>query len=662
MNKKLCFIILLISSLFFSILFQNRSKEDIEALNVENVLTDISSKQRYEFSIFNANKETIQVFHDQLLNMVIRNKITIKTGYNQYLSNGDKIIRNYIYDSDNSYFMYLKDQFEYQGEDIDFGNINNQEYITTDNDSQASGLITLFNKNYLRTNHLIYEQRCIGNFIKDYNSVNNNINYYVFVNNDNEKSEIAELIKSHFDDRQYDINESFSEHNELISHNNYLVLIFFSISFLICLLYDLFKKYREISIVNIMGYKQIDIFKNYFLNESFMALTILIGSMLLYYIIFVSRVNEHTLQFIKDILLFILISIGIFVIVVIFFLFYLYKTRSYINIIQKKSFHSLVLTQLISKVIFMIIFTFFIIYSVIPTYPYYQMIYGYYKQKDIINNVYDIKNIQNVEGYSKILCQNGAIACDFTDIIRNGDNQGYIPYIIVNKEFLSLYNIKLDSNEATLIIPEKYKNIDIHQYQYQFDTNIEYTKENYSFYDPSLSIFTSIKNPIILVVNDNYPYMYHSLYLRKDKSIDDYKNLLTDIIDKEQIDIQDNGIFIQWVLRENAYPIVFDNILFLGLYIFTYFLLLELLVNIYIKNNDKETSLKIIHGYKYIHLYKELYLLNLMTFIIPLMIVFKFGVLKELLIYFVILFIIDNIYIFYKTYRLKYKIELLKEV
>lgn len=148
MNKKLYFIILLISSLFFSILFQNRSKEDIEALNVENVLTNISHKQRYEFSVFNANRETIDVFHKQLLDLAIRDKMTIKTGYDQYLDNGDKVIRNYIYDPDNLYFTFLKDQFEYQGQNIDYGNMISQGYVTTRKDSNASGMIELFNKKF----------------------------------------------------------------------------------------------------------------------------------------------------------------------------------------------------------------------------------------------------------------------------------------------------------------------------------------------------------------------------------------------------------------------------------------------------------------------------------------------------------------------------------
>lgn len=212
----------------------------------------------------------------------------------------------------------------------------------------------------------------------------------------------------------------------------------------------------------------------------------------------------------------------------------------------------------------MIIFTFFIIYSVLPTYPYYQMLYSYYKQKDIINNVYDIKNIQNSKDYSKILCQNGAIACDFTDILRNSQNNNqYIPYIIVNQEFLSLYNIHKNVQGPTLLIPQEYKNIDVKQYQYTLNTKVEYIKEKYEFYDPSLSILTSIKNPIILIMNEDYPYMYHSLYLKKEKSIDYYKTLLTDKIDRDQINIQDNGIYIQWILRENALPVVFVNVLFL---------------------------------------------------------------------------------------------------
>lgn len=108
MRKQLFLVIFLISSFFFSILFQERSQEDIDCLEIESILAEITNKQVYEFSIFNTPKDTVSKLHNKLLEYAVENKILVKTGYNQYLDNGYEIISNYLYDPTNMYFDFIK--------------------------------------------------------------------------------------------------------------------------------------------------------------------------------------------------------------------------------------------------------------------------------------------------------------------------------------------------------------------------------------------------------------------------------------------------------------------------------------------------------------------------------------------------------------------------
>lgn len=666
MNKKIGLIILLISSLFFSIFFQERASKDIQALKIETVLEKLTDKQRYEFSIFKSDKANIQLFHNAFIELAKQNKITVKTGYDRYLDDGNKRISNYIYDPDNLYFQFIKDQFEYNGQTIDFSNEKSSQYISTDLEAKAQGYIKLFDKQYLRNNKLIYELKGIGDFVQQFQAIDNNINYYIYTNDNDDIEKIKQLLQSQFTEGQYETSENLiSSHNEesnLSLNNNYIILCFFSFLFIICMLYMFYSKYREMMIVNLLGYRQTSIFKNYFLKEVILCLALLMSSLSIYFIVFVSRINEYTMSFLLNLINFFNVFVFAFIVFIILFIAYIYKTKKYRDLSRGRSLHRLIYIQLISKIIFMVIFTLFIISNIIPNYPYYEAVITYYKQKDIIDNIYDIKNIKNDKRTSQILSQNSAIGCDFTDILLNSHKEGYIPYIIVNQEYLSLYNIDIGSSQSTLIVPNQYKNIDLSSYKHNSNVQIDYTEKQYTFYDPSLSIATPIKCPIVLVANEEYNYPPYSIYLKNDKSIAYYKSLLSSVMSEDQIEIQQNKTYIEMVLREKVYPNILDNSLFTIIYFLTYCLILELLLSTYIKNKEKELSLKKIHGYAYIYLYKDIFLSNIFTFVIPLIISFKFNMFQDMFIYFMFILFVDIFYIAYRTYYLKINIELLKEV
>ncbi len=664
MRKQLFLVIFLISSFFFSVLFQERSQEDIDCLEIESMLAEITNKQVYEFSIFNTSKDTVSKLHNKLLEYAVENKILVKTGYNQYLDNGYEIISNYLYDPTNMYFDFIKKQYEYHGQNIDFSKIKSHQYISTDIFSNADGYYVLFDQNYLKRNKIIYEERCMANFIDNYHAVNDNINYYIYINSESDVDNLKKIIQSYLNETQYASFDNLTENHieNSLQSNSIIILLFLGTSFIIYMFYMFYNQYREMTIVNLLGYKQIEILKNYYFKPIILCFLVLFISLTFYFSIFVSRINSYTVSFFIDLLFFILVFISIFIISIFIFIIFIYKTKKYTYLSSGKTFDFIVFIQLINKTVFMSLFVIFIISSTIPNYPYYQLMSSYYHQKDIIDNVYDIKNIKDDKRYSKILCNNGAIACDFLDILMNKETKNYIPYIIVNEEFLHLYHIYLDIQKPTLIIPNQYNDIDPLTYNQNLDVETFYTNNNYTFYDPSLIVEFPIKNPIILVVKDEYQFSGQDFYLSKDKSIDEYKSLLSSIMDKNDIEIQENSKYIKSLLSEQVYPKVLDNILFISIYCLMYYFLLELLMSMYIKDKEKEISLKIIHGYSYIQIFKDIYFFNFLTMIIPFAISIKLEMMNELFGYFLAFLFVDGLHVFLKTYRLKSKVKLLKEV
>lgn len=659
--KRLLVLIFIISSLFFSILFQTRSNEDIEGLNIEDIYTQLTDQQLYEFSIFDVGKDSASKFHDELLDYACKQNIIVKTGYNEYLDNGKIIISNYIYDPQNLYFKFIKNHYEYRGNKIDFSHINNQQYISTDLNSSAQGYFILFDSHYLERKKEVYEIKPMKNFVEDYHAVNDNINYYVYIHNEKNIKDIEDLLEKNLASSQYmSFHDATHSHDKNMMNNNYLIFIFFSLSFVIYVIYMFYQKYKEMCIVNLLGYRVLDIFKNYFFKELLISLVALILFLIIYFMIFVSRINDFTISFFIDILSFILIIIALMSTLSMIFVFYIYIKR--VHLYKRNNLQNLIYVQLTGKIIYIIVLLMFIIKNIIPNYPYYQIMYTYYQQKDIIDSVYTISNIKDDKRYSQILCENGAIACDFSDILMNQDTEYYIPYIIVNEEYLALYDIELNEHRPTLLVPQKYKQINLNNYDQGLSVKTIYTDETHTFYDPSLVVNSAINDPIILVVNTEYQYLAMDLYLSNNKSIIYYKNLLTSIMDKEDIEIKENSQSIKSIIRESVIPKIWDNSLFLILYIFTYIYLLQFLISIYMKDKEKELSLKIIHGYHYIQLYREIYILDVLTFITPALLTLKFININDILVYLALLLFIDFMFIFYKTKRFQYKIELLKEM
>lgn len=98
------------------------------------------------------------------------------------------------------------------------------------------------------------------------------------------------------------------------------------------------------------------------------------------------------------------------------------------------------------------------------------------------------------------------------------------------------------------------------------------------------------------------------------------------------------------------------------LYLLTYSFIIEFLLNIYLKDKEKEISIKKIHGYSYFSLYKDIYIFDLLTFLIPILFFIRLKALQILFIYFLLIFIFDFLFIFMKTCFKTYNIYLLKEV
>lgn len=160
MIKRLYCVIILVSILFFSILFQQRSQEDIEFLDTDQALYQITNEKKYEIHISFSDKENMMKFHDELMQYIVHQDVVIKAGYNDYMNNGYKVVHDFVYDAHNRYFSALKEKFEYHGKNIDFSNIDSNEYISSEKERYPSGYFKLFDQSYLQRKKLSYRIGC----------------------------------------------------------------------------------------------------------------------------------------------------------------------------------------------------------------------------------------------------------------------------------------------------------------------------------------------------------------------------------------------------------------------------------------------------------------------------------------------------------------------
>lgn len=669
MIKRLYCVIILVSILFFSILFQQRSQEDIEFLDTDQALYQITNEKKYEIHISFSDKENMMKFHDELMQYIVHQDVVIKAGYNDYMNNGYKVVHDFVYDAHNRYFSALKEKFEYHGKNIDFSNIDSNEYISSEKERYPSGYFKLFDQSYLQRKKLSYRIGCFRDLFKDYHNVNNSLIYYLYTENIENVNYIKKIAENYFTEDQFDVYESSPHyHYNDMTVYQYIIFITFVISFIFCLIYVFYEKYKEITISNILGYKQIEILKNHFFKLIFCTILILITTLLLCFYVFVSRINDYTISFLINIIQFIIFIIILLIFSIILFVIYMYKTNQYINLFLKGTFDRLFYSILIFKAIYMTILVIYVSSTLMFHMTYYKYYLSYLSQKNVVDHLYHIVNINNDynKDYSKILCENGAIACQF-QYDKNSENN--IPYIIVNDAYLSLYNIHRDEKEPMLIIPEKYKHLNLDWEYYKtggmtnidFHTEIIYTNKSYAFDNLLLTSFESVSSPIVLVINEEYPYHFHNLFLPKEKSIDTYKELLLPIMKADQIVIRDYQLDISINFNEKIKPVIFQDIIYYMIYILTYIFILTLMIKIYIKYNKKEISLKMIHGYRYHHIYNEVFKMNFLTYIVPIALSYKMEVHMYFMLYSFVFFFIDMVYLFLKTSRMTYQLGLLKE-
>ena len=81
MIKRLYCVIILVSILFFSILFQQRSQEDIEFLDTDQALYQITNEKKYEIHISFSDKENMMKFHDELMQYIDRKSTRLNSSH-----------------------------------------------------------------------------------------------------------------------------------------------------------------------------------------------------------------------------------------------------------------------------------------------------------------------------------------------------------------------------------------------------------------------------------------------------------------------------------------------------------------------------------------------------------------------------------------------------
>ena len=223
----------------------------------------------------------------------------------------------------------------------------------------------------------------------------------------------------------------------------------------------------------------------------------------------------------------------------------------------------------------------------------------------------------------------------FQNEMEDDSNKEKEPYLIVNKNYLKQYNI-LDENgiklnydqleNNTLLIPEKYKSIEISDYCDGQTCNVIFVKNGmvYKNRDPmtALNNLYYKKDPIILLknsVDSSCKWSYPFLLLEANKS--EISHIRSDLDKKgllNAVELESTDSRYEIVMEE-----IKDNCLYLiplfFVYIFVVLTFLYQNIYIYFINNKEMFALKYLFGNSFFERHGKMILVNISVYVLPLL-------------------------------------------
>lgn len=625
MKKLMYILVILLSGLTFYITYINQNNNDVAMLQISNEL--VNENQSVEIYIKGQSRDVNQLFLERLIGLCNENNYILVSG--QRLNIDENIHKeiSYIYDNNNVILKFLKDNL---GTELEINSFNDG-YITTDlNDKNANGYLKITDQKYLGNN--IFEYTGFDEFINELESVNDDIIYDIYgADSQLIASQINNIAKGLI---EYEVLESNDvEINETIDFNIYIILSFVVIALMICMINEFIGLEKEISVIKLLGYDRRAIFKNLFLKFIITFILIFVFVYFILWLILVHNLSVSGIRFIKLLSFnqwwFIIISI------IVILGSYLLLVRNF-NLKKAINYENLIKTSFIFKNIIIILLSFVLFYSLSGVISVFVETKQYFEKKDIVKNYYMIENLvdgNNTNNVIDILLeQKNAVACFF---YSDANEITELPYIIVNKNYLNIFNDDFKNlNTPALLVPEIHKDKSIEQYRLVDDCPVYYYDNHYTYYNLISNSRAELKDPVVMVVDENY-YSFSHILLSKEKSISYYTNLISDYIKSNEIRLVDANSNLETIFKYYTLPAIVRVFSYLGIYLIIYLTTLYIYMKLSFRQNAKEIAVKKSIGYNFFQRYKNIYLLNIFSYLLPFIVnicVFKINILSSLII------------------------------
>lgn len=648
MKKIIYLLTIVVSMSIFANLFVDKNKKDL--LNLSNLVSlylgDITNKESRIIEISIDNKKNVQDYLNKLLQLAENNDYIVTSTYNSDLDDTSVLHTYYTYDKNNIIQDYLIKYYVDDINDCKDGDI----FSTTSNLKLINNFFLVFND--------VYEFKSYDTFVEDVNPVNNDIVFLYVWSNDNNlvDQQVHEIADGIIEIETIDGWES----EEYVGN---IILTIFMILSIICLIVSIIQLFlnnkKEIGIAKLLGYNHYDILKKYLLDLLVKIFILFISCHCLLSFIFVENLTENAIIFLKDLIIKDIIFILFLSILSIIVFFAIIKK---INLKKSVNYQPLMDFIYILKIGCIFLFGFIFVSNFYSNEQIIKETWGMLKTYDFCEDYYRIYSIVDSGNGNKaqnLLVQDKkAITC-----FQYSEENDEIPFLIVNENYIHLFNDDQTIKNNMLVVPSKYQGMPISKYMISEDIKLKYV--DYSCVYEGLAVYPekTYYDPIIFVTNEDY-YSPRHILLSKDKTIDEYKHLVSKYIDTDELSLKDANreLMLEFILY--TLPILIEMIFYASLFIFSFIMIIYIFMKIYFEQYNKEIAVKNTLGYRFMEIYYPIYAMHIMAYILPMILVgFMLKDIQVLLIFFVMTFSFDFIVqtILLKMNHRKSKLMLLKD-
>jgi len=641
MKKLLVVVVMLIS---FSLVYYTFNEKNIEKASQLNGL-DLTVQESLDLNYYSVyvsfeNSQFNDIYH-QIGSYAKENDLVVIAMNKSLDDTGLYTNQNYyIYSGHDN----LLNDFCIDGKKIDFSDLSGKECYSTHHNEKSVGNIKILDNGFfdkIKRKMNIYQYNGLENMGLE------QLNYLyltIYSKDDHFINDLQEYLQK--TDSSVSVLEETSVHDDEGIEENFILnnlknaLIILVIIFITVMSTIIIRKNRQYVIRRMMGTPSIKIARYEFLGILIISQIIFSIVNVLSYFVLCQDMNKFTLELLKIILPFHIYFAGVLFIIFLFNWIFIYFSchLKYLN--NRNYFQRLFNIQIVIKIIMIIFLMTPFVTSLKESLPY---LTNYMKIKDLKEEITDLYFLNEVPEKSKEIFAYYIDDCyyaDFTDYYGNnrvaeltGDYDGVYPYpyIHANEYYLKDHNIitldgkKFDYNkypQGALLVPEMYKGKDLSTYPSH--NEIVYIKNPGDFLNYHLQDIYYLKDPIILLETEYsiFDTRITNLGIKTD-NVSELKEELKEL-NGIKVNIQNGKYYYDYFMDQSKSALIEFGVN-LGIYLIVYLTLVFQSIFTYLEEKGKEISINYILGVPRIKRHMNLFIFNLLSYVIILFGSFKLN-------------------------------------